>query len=85
VPDFTHVYHCLCIGVLQVFLRWAQYGAFLPLMENGGGGEHRPWMYDEETTDIYRAFVQEHYRLIPYFMTTGSHSACFSSGIHCFH
>ncbi|CAE7466550.1 GANC, partial [Symbiodinium microadriaticum] len=54
-----------------VFLRWAQYGAFLPLMENGGGGEHRPWMYDEQTTDIYRKFVTEHYRLIPYFMTTG--------------
>jgi hypothetical protein len=40
-------------------------------MENGGGGEHRPWMYDEETTDIYRAFVNEHYRLIPYLMTNG--------------
>lgn len=46
-------------------------------MENGGGGEHRPWMYDEETTDIYRAFVQEHYKLIPYFMTTGKQSQNF--------
>ena len=27
------------------FLRSAQLNAFLPLMENGGGGEHRPWMY----------------------------------------
>jgi hypothetical protein len=25
------------------FLRSAQLNAFLPLMENGGGGEHRPW------------------------------------------
>jgi hypothetical protein len=40
-------------------------------MENGGGGEHRPWMYDQETVDIYRKFVVEHYRLIPYMMTTG--------------
>lgn len=55
----------------QVFLRWAQYGAFLPLMENGGGGEHRPWMYDDETTDIYRKYVNEHYRLIPYLMNNG--------------
>ena len=28
------------------FLRSAQLNAFLPLMENGGGGEHRPWMYE---------------------------------------
>ncbi|MBZ0252791.1 MAG: hypothetical protein K8I02_05565, partial [Candidatus Methylomirabilis sp.] len=27
----------------EVFLRWAQYGALSPIMENGGGGEHRPW------------------------------------------
>jgi len=52
-------------------VRWSQYGAFLPLMENGGGGEHRPWMYDEETTNIYRSFVNEHYRLIPYLLTNG--------------
>jgi alpha-glucosidase (family GH31 glycosyl hydrolase) len=41
-------------------------------MENGGGGEHLPWKYDEETTDIYRHFVNEHYRLIPYLMNNGS-------------
>jgi hypothetical protein len=28
--------------------------AFAPLMENGGGGEHRPWMFDDETLQIYR-------------------------------
>jgi len=33
----------------HLFIRWAQYSAFLPLMENGGGGEHRPWLYDNET------------------------------------
>jgi len=55
----------------EVFVRWAQAMAFLPLMENGGGGEHRPWMYDTETVDIYRSFVEQHYRLIPYLMTNG--------------
>lgn len=30
-----------------VFLRWAQTGAFLPFMENGGSGIHRPWQYGE--------------------------------------
>lgn len=55
----------------DVFVRWTQFGAFIPLMENGGGGEHRPWMYDDETVDIYRKFVLEHYRLIPYWMNAG--------------
>jgi len=35
----------------------SQLGAFCPLMENGGEGEHRPWMYDNETLEIYRNFV----------------------------
>lgn len=60
--------------IKEVFIRWVQLGAFVPLMENGGGGEHRPWMIDEETVDIYRKFVLEHYRLIPYLMTAGTES-----------
>ena len=58
----------------DVFIRWAQFGAFLPFMENGGGGEHRPWMYDEEVTAIYKTYVLEHYRLIPYLMSAGMES-----------
>jgi len=57
----------------DAFIRWAQLGAFCPIMENGGGGEHRPWIYDERrgdgktyVTDIYRDFVKLHYKLIPY-------------------
>ncbi|MCL2299619.1 MAG: hypothetical protein FWC27_05680 [Firmicutes bacterium] len=57
----------------DVFLRWAQLGAFCTVMENGGGGEHRPWKYDERrgdgktyVTDIYRKFTRLHYELIPY-------------------
>jgi len=64
---------------VQIFLRWAQFGAFLPLMENGGGGEHRPWMFSalpditsEQVTDIYKKYVLEHMRLSPYLRTTGS-------------
>ena len=50
----------------ELFIRWAQLGAFCPLMENGGGGEHRPWMFDDETNDIYRELVLLHHKLIPY-------------------
>ena len=41
----------------DLFIRWAQLGAFSPLMENGGGGEHRPWMFDQQTNAIYNTFV----------------------------
>ncbi len=43
-------------------------------MENGGGGEHRPWMFDEETTDIYRDFVNLHEALIPYIYSSAAYS-----------
>jgi len=43
----------------DALIRWAQLGAFSPVMENGGGGEHRPWMFDEETTDIFVAAILE--------------------------
>ncbi len=54
------------------FIRWAQLGAFLPLMENGGGGEHRPWMYDDEVLDIYRKFTIQHHRLATYLHNAGA-------------
>ena len=39
----------------QLLVRWAQLGAFSPLMENGGNKEHRPWLFDStnETLSIY--------------------------------
>ncbi len=55
----------------ETFIRWAQLGAFCPVMENGGGGEHRPWMFDEETADIYRDLVDLHHALLPYLMEEG--------------
>jgi alpha-glucosidase len=54
-----------------LFIRWAQLGAFSPLMENGGNKEHRPWMFDDETLQIYRNFVKIHMSLKPYFLTVG--------------
>lgn len=52
----------------ELYIRWTQLGALSPLMENGSVG---PWMYDEETTNIYRRFAKFHTSLIPYLMTTG--------------
>lgn len=58
----------------DVFIRWAQLGAFCPVMENGGSGEHRPWMYDEQTLDIYRKFTILHHQLIPYIYSQAAYS-----------
>ncbi len=58
----------------ELFIRWAQMGALSPIMENGGGGEHRPWKYDEETVNLYREAVKLHYKLIPYITSQVAYS-----------
>jgi len=40
-----------------LLIRWAQLGAFSPLMENGGNQEHRPWIFDNQTLEIYRQYA----------------------------
>jgi alpha-glucosidase (family GH31 glycosyl hydrolase) len=50
----------------ELFIRWTQLGAFCPIMENGGAGEHRPWMFDHETLVIYRFYALLHKALLPY-------------------
>lgn len=59
----------------KTLIRWAQLGAMLPLMENGGsnGGltNHLPWFHDQETVDIYRYFATLHTELAPYTFSYG--------------
>ena len=56
----------------ELFVRWAELGAFCPVMENGGSGEHRPWMYDPEVLDIYTEYTCTHHQLIPYLYSEGA-------------
>ena len=56
----------------ELFIRWTQLMSFMPLMENGGGGEHRPWMFDDETVRIYRSFVRTHMSLYRYLYEVGN-------------
>ena len=71
----------------EVFLRWSQLNAFLPLFENGGNDDHTPWHFDDvgETniTDAYRRLVAAHYALGPYFISTGTDA--WSRGISSIH
>ncbi|MDR1464946.1 MAG: hypothetical protein LBJ11_06575 [Oscillospiraceae bacterium] len=59
----------------DTFLRWAQLGALSPVMENGGGGgEHLPWLFDDETAAIYRKFTLLHHELIPYIYSQAAYA-----------
>lgn len=63
----------------ELFIRWAQLGAFSPIMENGGGGEHRPWMFDEQTLQIYRKLVLMRESMIWYLQQTAE--KCYAANI----
>jgi alpha-glucosidase (family GH31 glycosyl hydrolase) len=56
----------------QLFTRWFQLSTFCPLFENGGEGRHGPWEYDAETVTVYKKFVDIHYELGTYLLTTGT-------------
>ena len=64
----------------ELFLRWTAIGAVSSFMENGGGGEHLPWNFDNETTDIYRSWVNVHYQLVPYLYSEGTKAALGKNG-----
>ena len=56
-------------------IRYAQFGALTPLMENGGrnGGEsqHLPWTWGSDAEAIYRYFATLHSELAPYQFSYG--------------
>lgn len=56
----------------ELFVRWAQLGALNPIMENGGGGEHRPWMYGAQVESIYRTYAKLHHELVPFLYSLGA-------------
>ncbi len=58
----------------ELFVRWTQLGALCPVMENGGGGEHRPWMYEPDVSSLYRTYAVLHHELIPYLYSQGARS-----------
>ena len=53
-------------------LRWTQVAAMNPLFENGGNGEHRPWIFDDETLEVYRFFLWLHEELRPFYYSRGN-------------
>jgi len=57
-------------GYRELFVRWLQYGAFLPIFRAHGTDTPRePWRFGEEGTIFYDAlvkFIKLRYRLLPY-------------------
>lgn len=53
----------------EVYQRWAQFGAFSPIMMIHGAGRREPWTFSEETLDLYRRYAQVHTDLFPYVFT----------------
>lgn len=58
----------------EVFVRWTQLGAFSGLMENGGGGEHRPWVFDAQTDTIYKKLVLLRHEMVPYLLQSAKNA-----------
>ncbi|MEU5313768.1 glycoside hydrolase family 31 protein [Streptomyces sp. NPDC021562] len=56
----------------ELFLRWFQLGAYLPLFRTQAGmraGRREPWEFGPEVLEHARAALLERRRLLPYFMT----------------
>jgi alpha-D-xyloside xylohydrolase len=53
----------------DVFIRWAQFGAFTPIMQVHGLGKREPWSFSARTLAIYRRYAQIHMDLFPYIYT----------------
>jgi alpha-glucosidase (family GH31 glycosyl hydrolase) len=59
----------------ELLVRWAQLGAFTPLMQAHGRMQQEPWTYDERTLDLYRGYVLLHEMLVPYIRAAAATAA----------
>ncbi len=61
---------CTDLGYWELYTRWLQYAAFLPMFRSHGTDAPRePWRFGEPGTEFYDAIVQYirlRYRLLPY-------------------
>lgn len=59
----------------ELLIRWAQLGAFTPLMQAHGRLPQEPWTYGTRVLDRYRAAVLLHERLVPYIRAAAATAA----------
>lgn len=53
-----------------LFVRWAQWNAWMPFFINGGHNEHRPWMLGQDVLDTFRRHAWLHEELLPYWFSS---------------
>jgi alpha-D-xyloside xylohydrolase len=59
----------------EVFVRWAQFGAFCPIMQIHGTGCREPWRFTPATLETYRRYAQLRMDLLPYVYTLAQQAA----------
>lgn len=64
-PDIGGYLHDDLAG--EAFIRWAEFGAFAPIMQIGGGADHNPWLppYGKAELGAYRKLAKAHFKLAP--------------------
>lgn len=64
------------LGYRELYVRWLQYGAFLPMMRSHGTDTPRePWHFGEEGNMFYDTiikFIKLRYKLLPYIYSLGA-------------
>ena len=54
----------------QIFIRWAQFGAFSPFMQVHMSSNLGPWDFGKQALDIFRTYATWHTDLLPYLYNT---------------
>jgi alpha-D-xyloside xylohydrolase len=53
----------------ELYVRWAQFGLFSPLVRAHGNSTRLPWDFGEQGLELFRTYAQMRYRLLPYIYT----------------
>jgi alpha-D-xyloside xylohydrolase len=58
----------------ELYVRWAEFGLFIPLSRFHGTTPREPWAYDSQAEQIVTKYARLRYRLIPYLLRAASES-----------
>lgn len=53
----------------ELYIRWAQFGLFSPLVRAHGNSTRLPWEFGPQALEIFRSYANLRYRLLPYLYT----------------
>ncbi|HXR65009.1 MAG TPA: TIM-barrel domain-containing protein, partial [Ktedonobacteraceae bacterium] len=53
----------------ELYIRWAQFGLFSPLVRAHGNSTRLPWEFGPQALEVFRRYANLRYRLLPYLYT----------------